>query len=226
MKYICTICGYIYDEAAGLPEAGIPPGTAWEDVSEDWVCPICGTSKVDFKENTQAPSAKTVTKPMDEEENIEELSFSQMSAICSNLAKGCEKQYLEEESQLFKKLADYYQSKAGNSIDKDMDELLQKIKQDLDNDYISAHETAAYHKDRGAMRALVWSEKVTRMLHSLLTRYENEQSSFNEKNSFLENTNIYVCMICGFIYVGDEPPSICPVCKVPNQKIQKVERGN
>lgn len=220
MKYICTICGYIYDEAAGLPEAGIPHGTAWEDVSEDWVCPICGASKVDFKEDTQAPPVKNVTKSKNEEENIEELSFSQMSAICSNLAKGCEKQYLEEESQLFKKLADYYQSKAGNSIDKDMDELLQKINQDLDNDYISAHETAAYHKDRGAMRALVWSEKVSKILLSLLNRFENE------KNSFLENTNIYVCTICGFIYVGEKPPSICPVCKVPNQKIQKVERGN
>lgn len=220
MKYICTICGYIYDEAAGLPEAGIPPGTAWEEVNEDWVCPICGASKTAFKEDTEAPSVKHVAKPMEETKIIEELSFSQMSALCSNLAKGCEKQYLPEESQMFQKLADYYQAKAGIESGEDTDELLRMINQDLDKDYISAHETAAYHEDRGALRALVWSEKVTKILHSLLTRYENE------KNSFIENTQIYVCTICGFIYVGEEPPTICPVCKVPNQKIVKIERGN
>ena len=37
-KYVCSICGYIYDEATGIPEAGIAPGTKWEDLPEDWVC--------------------------------------------------------------------------------------------------------------------------------------------------------------------------------------------
>lgn len=44
-KYQCTLCGYIYDEAAGLPDQGIAPGTKWEDVPEDFVCPECGASK-------------------------------------------------------------------------------------------------------------------------------------------------------------------------------------
>ena len=44
MKYVC-VCGYVYDPAVGDPDSGIAPGTAWEDVPEDWVCPVCGMSK-------------------------------------------------------------------------------------------------------------------------------------------------------------------------------------
>lgn len=45
----CMTCGYIYNEAEGEPEDGIAPGTAWEDVPEDWICPECGTPKSDFE---------------------------------------------------------------------------------------------------------------------------------------------------------------------------------
>ena len=47
-KWECVICGFIYDEAAGLPSEGIAPGTKWEDIPEDWECPDCGISKFDF----------------------------------------------------------------------------------------------------------------------------------------------------------------------------------
>ncbi len=47
--YMCVICGYVYDEARGAPDEGIPPGTRWEDVPEDWKCPECGVSKADFE---------------------------------------------------------------------------------------------------------------------------------------------------------------------------------
>ena len=47
--YMCLICGFIYDEAAGLPEEGIPAGTRWEDVPMNWVCPECGARKDDFE---------------------------------------------------------------------------------------------------------------------------------------------------------------------------------
>ncbi len=47
MKYECP-CGYIYDPEAGDPEGGIAPGTAWEDIPEDWVCPVCGLGKDAF----------------------------------------------------------------------------------------------------------------------------------------------------------------------------------
>ncbi|HSC84354.1 MAG TPA: rubredoxin [Pseudomonas sp.] len=48
-KWQCVICGFIYDEAQGLPEEGITPGTRWEDIPADWVCPDCGASKADFE---------------------------------------------------------------------------------------------------------------------------------------------------------------------------------
>jgi len=47
-KYQCTICGYIYDPEEGDPHSGINPGTAFEDIPDDWTCPICGVSKKDF----------------------------------------------------------------------------------------------------------------------------------------------------------------------------------
>jgi rubredoxin len=47
--YICTICGYVYDPAQGDPDSGIAPGTAFEDIPEDWVCPVCGATKQDFE---------------------------------------------------------------------------------------------------------------------------------------------------------------------------------
>ncbi|MBN1070847.1 rubredoxin [Clostridium botulinum] len=51
-KYICTVCGYIYDEAVGDPDNGVASGTKFQDIPEDWVCPLCGVPKSDFeKEN-------------------------------------------------------------------------------------------------------------------------------------------------------------------------------
>ena len=47
-KYECVICGFIYSEAEGLPDDGIPAGTKWADIPDDWECPDCGISKSDF----------------------------------------------------------------------------------------------------------------------------------------------------------------------------------
>lgn len=48
-QYVCGVCGFIYDEAAGIPEDGIAPGTKWEQLPDDWVCPLCGASKSEFE---------------------------------------------------------------------------------------------------------------------------------------------------------------------------------
>jgi rubredoxin len=48
-KYICLLCGYIYDEEVGDAEHGFAPGTRWEEIPEDWVCPWCGAGKSDFE---------------------------------------------------------------------------------------------------------------------------------------------------------------------------------
>ncbi|HBE01459.1 MAG TPA: rubredoxin [Spirochaetia bacterium] len=48
-KYQCTVCNYIYDPAKGDPDGDIAPGTAFEDISDSWACPVCGASKSDFE---------------------------------------------------------------------------------------------------------------------------------------------------------------------------------
>jgi len=48
-KWICSTCGFEYDEAKGIPSEGIAPGTRWEDVPESWSCADCGASKADFQ---------------------------------------------------------------------------------------------------------------------------------------------------------------------------------
>lgn len=67
-KWLCIICGLIYDEAEGWPSDGIAPGTRWEDVPDDWLCPDCGVGKADFEmlEITDEPSppASTATAPL------------------------------------------------------------------------------------------------------------------------------------------------------------------
>ena len=47
-KYVCNVCGWEYDPEVGDPENGIAPGTAFEDIPDDWVCPLCGVGKEDF----------------------------------------------------------------------------------------------------------------------------------------------------------------------------------
>ena len=50
MKYVCDICGYVYDPELGDPDNGVAPGTPWEEVPEDWTCPLCGVGKDQFSE--------------------------------------------------------------------------------------------------------------------------------------------------------------------------------
>ena len=51
MKYVCDVCGWEYNEAEGYPEGGIAPGTKWEDIPEDFECPLCSVAKDMFSEN-------------------------------------------------------------------------------------------------------------------------------------------------------------------------------
>ncbi|NLE23937.1 MAG: rubredoxin [Clostridiaceae bacterium] len=221
-KYVCSICGYVYDEAKGIPEAGIVPGTAWEDLPEDWLCPLCGATKAEFSKQGE-PVKAPEKKPLPVIENFDdmkELSPLEVSVICTNLARGCEKQYKAEEAALFNELAAYFKAVASPYKDPSFDKLIALVEKDLEEGLPNAKATSSEAKDRGALRALTWGEKVTRILNSLLTRYKKEGEAM------LNNTGVYVCTICGFIYIGDTPPDLCPICKVPNWKFEKVEGGN
>lgn len=221
-KYRCPICGYTYNEAIGIPEKGIAPGTKWEDLPEDFACPWCGAVKLLF---TEVKEMKTESEPLPQyapvSEGLEEvgdLTAGELAAIFSNLAKGCDKQHLWEERDLFNTLSEYYTRKAAKENAGDFSEIVELLEKDLSESLAKATSAAKANADRGALRALVWSEKVSRIEKSLLERY------VKEKDSMLENTKIYVCDICGFIYIGENPPEVCPVCRVPNFKILQVPR--
>ena len=224
-QMVCSICSYTYDEAKGIPEAGIAPGTRWEDLPEDWRCPWCGAGKEAFREKREEP--QTPQKPSragtpapraagERPHDERQLSPMELSVICSNLARGCEKQYLPQQEKAFRELAAFFRAEADEPAGTDTQQILRLIEADLAEGYPSAHATASQAQDRGALRALVWSEKVTRMLQSLLSRYAAEG------DKMLEHTGVYVCTVCGFVYVGDEAPELCPVCKVPRWKFEKV----
>ncbi len=199
-EYVCSVCGYVHKTDGELPA--------------DFVCPLCGAGRDAFYLKEEPSSNKEQVEKTHLEK---ELSNMEMSVICSNLARGCEKQYLPEQAEAFKILADFFKAKAG-VVAGDTDAILELIEKDLLNGYPYANQEANKINDRGAKRALVWSEKVTRMLNSLLARYKAEG------DKMLENTGVYVCTICGFVYVGNEPPKLCPVCKVPDWKFEKAER--
>ena len=205
-QYICSICGYIYDEEKN---------GKWEELANDWRCPICGAGKEVFNPREETP-ATTESIPVPEVD----ASFSamEMSIICSNLARGCEKQYMPEQEKRFRKLAEFFRDRADSLEHPSVEKLLELIETDLSKGYPYANAIVGEKPDRGALRALVWGEKVTRMLQSLLSRYEEEGGKM------LENAGVYVCSVCGFVYVGDAPPELCPVCKVPSWKFEKTER--
>lgn len=147
---------------------------------------------------------------------MKELSRGELSALCSNLAKACEKQQLFIQQQQLTELADYYAAHIDPLDDASIETIRNLVKGDLESGFGPAFEQAHADHDRGALRALTWSQKVTALLDSLLKRYEGKG------DALIEGTNVYVCEICGFIFVGDTPPDICPVCKVPKSKIVKV----
>ena len=208
MKYICQICGYVYDDAKEkVPFAELP---------DDWKCPLCGAAKSDFKPEANGDEKKVVTAIEPMEAELEKLSAGQLAALCSNLARGCEKQYKQEEAGLFKQLADYFTAVVPAVNDASVEKLAKELQTDADN-YAAVRATADANADRGAARVCVWGEKVTRMLSSLVNRY------LNEGEAMLKDTNIWVCTTCGFVYIGDTPPQLCPVCKVPDWKFEKIE---
>ncbi|NLC41043.1 MAG: rubredoxin [Clostridiaceae bacterium] len=210
-KYICTVCGYIYDGADG----------PWEELPESWECPLCGASKSDFELVREAPAETPAVFQSETKIELAEisgdLSTLEMSALCSNLARGFEKQYKAEEAEAFRELAGYFKKVTAKAQDPDYSQMLELLEVDLKEDFPAAHKLAGAAGDRGALRALTWTEKVSRIVKSVINRYEKEGEAL------VEDTDVYVCTICGFIYIGDNLPEVCPVCKVPNWKFEKVE---
>jgi rubrerythrin len=236
MKYICSICGYVYDEAKEK--------SSFSDLPADWTCPLCDAPKSDFAPeevtaidvaegvavdavaaDSPADSAKPESSPAltvgasapEADSDLQKLSAGQLAALCSNLAQGCEKQYLHEESALFKQLSDYFASITPAVEDATVLSLAEDLKKEVDG-YALLNETAKAAGDRGAQRVCVWGEKVSRILSSLVQRY------LKEGETMMEGKEVWVCSACGFVYIGEKAHEICPVCKVPSWKFEKIER--
>ena len=212
-RYRCKICGHVYDEAKEQVK--------FVDLPDDWKCPLCGAPKNLFEEIKEEKSTN-VTQMIEEEmnptsfdEDLRNLSSLELSLICSNLARGCEKQYLEKERQLFQELATYYEEK-DSSKEGTLNDAKQIVGQDLKQQE-QAMNVADHHQDRGAKRVLTWAGKSTNIMNMILDNYEKKGIDY------LKNTKIWVCDICGFVYIGDVPPTVCPICKVPNFKILEVK---
>lgn len=211
MRYVCSICGYVYDEAKqGKPFAALP---------ETWTCPLCGAAKSAFAPEAAAKSAApapTVAPPAPAHGDMQKLSPGALSILCSNLARGCEKQYKEEEAALFREIANWFAAAAPAARETGVDALASRIGEDLAA-YPALNAAAVQAGDRGTQRICVWGEKVTAILKTLVERYRREGEAM------LRDTDIWVCSVCGFAYVGKEPPRLCPVCKVPAWKFEKIE---
>ena len=205
MKHVCKICGYIYDDGKeDLPFDKLP---------ENWVCPVCGAAKTEFEAQGGTASVKKPAQFIKKNGDMFGLSVGQLSAVCSNLARGCEKQYKMYESGLFTELAEYFAAVTPAEESAEVSALNAALSEDLQS-YGMAN-AAAEGVDRGALRVCAWGEKVTRILSSLLRKY------LKDGEKFLADTEVWVCSVCGFVYVGDNPPDLCPVCKVPSWKFEK-----
>ena len=206
MKYVCQVCGYVYDD----DKEAIP----FESLPEDWTCPLCKAPKSAFK--AEAEEKESASFDLTGDADVTKVSAGQMAALCSNLARGADKQYKQEISELYSELADYFTKITPPVDDLGVDKLAELMAKDVDN-YPGARAIADENKDRGAARAIVWGEKVTRMLQSLVEQYRKDG------DKMLAGTDIWLCTACGFVYIGDNPPEKCPVCKVPDWKFEKIE---
>ena len=209
MKYICSVCGYVYDEdSEKIPFTELP---------DDWTCPMCKAPKSLFEaeEETEAPEIREI----EESDDMEQLSPGVLAALFSNLARGAQKQYKTRESELFSEIAGYFTAASPSLPEADPEMIKELTENDLTILYRNLNDIASSAADRGALRVKVWGEKVTKIVNAIVSRY------IREGGDFLSSTEIWVCSICGFVYIGDTPPAICPVCKVPDWKFDRIEGG-
>lgn len=216
--YTCSLCGFVYDEAEGSPESGIAPGTPWDSLPGGWVCPLCGATKAEF-DVTGSASEEAATAVSFNAAFLDSLSSLEKSILCSNMARGFEKQYQAEKASLLFGLADFFREQADPAESPRCAALAEQVDLDIRDLFVRANEAAAAANDRGAKRALVWAEKVTKIQKSILSRLEKEG------DALIADKDVYVCSICGFIYIGSTLPDLCPICKVPNWKFETVKAG-
>ena len=137
-----------------------------------------------------------------------------LSAVFSNLAKASEKQQFYEDAERYGKLAGLLAGDADR--DGTMESLRSEIARDIEDGYPALQAAGGEAGDRGVLRAVKWGEKVTTSQRALVDRFATKGEEL------LEGRKLFVCEACGFIYLGDDPPEICPVCKAPSTRFSLV----
>ena len=206
MRYICTICGYVYDEEV--------EGVAFDELADDYRCPLCTAPKELFEKEIKEEKEEVREAIIDED--IHEISNGELAAIFSNLARGLEKQSKLKESKDMMTLSEHFRDKMTPFDDTSLETLRSLIDEDITVLYPNVQKVADEKADGGTKRIVTWGLKVTSIIKALLDSYTKEGEEF------LMDKKIFICSVCGFIYVGKKAPDICPVCKVPEFKFEEV----
>jgi rubrerythrin len=142
------------------------------------------------------------------------------SPILSNLAKACEKQYRAREAELFLKLAEYFDqepaSKPAGMQAASFVGLISDLNANEAEFLEPIRSAAAAAADRGALRMATWGGKVNAIQKSAADRYEKKG------DELLDGKSVFVCEACGFLFIGEQAPELCPVCKVQSFRFSKV----
>ncbi|HAK47053.1 MAG TPA: hypothetical protein DCO79_14195 [Spirochaeta sp.] len=142
------------------------------------------------------------------EQNIHE----SLPVIFSNLQKASEKQQNYDSAEHFGKLSEkYYQDAVSGDLRTIKDMIVTDISSMAD-----IQSLAGENGDRGILRALRWGGKVAAIQKSLIDRY------LSKGEALTEGKEIFLCEACGFIFLGNAVPGLCPVCKAPSSRFTKV----
>ena len=152
------------------------------------------------------------------EEN--ELPFDVLGLIFSNFKTVSQKQQRPNLENLFSALSLSFEIQAKNQLGKNilnedqiniLEVFQNEIAKDLQENYPDGLKRSEELKQRGALRALTWGQKVTSIQSSLIKRFIKDGEAIIK-----ENEKIHICEACGFVIIKDNAPDICPVCKAPS----------
>ena len=144
MRYICSICGFVYDEAKEK--------TPFDQLPDTWKCPLCGAPKSAFEPEGPMKTEPVSVPAPETDADLKQLTSGQLAALFSNLARGCEKQYRPEEAALFMRIADYYTSVTPYPQESSLEELAALLKTDIRERYPATKSVAEQEGDRGVQR--------------------------------------------------------------------------
>ena len=125
----------------------MPKKVPFEELPDDWKCPLCGAAKSDFKPETNGDEKKVVTAIEPMGRRFRETFSRTTGSTLFNLARGCEKQYKQEETDLFKQLADYFTAVVPAVNDASVEKLAKELQTDANN-YAAVRATADANADR------------------------------------------------------------------------------